>query len=241
MEVKILLHRKTITLVWALVILFFTCQSFGADSKGAKTSQKPQSQKQTAKKAVIVRKINPDVNPSSFRRDMPFREAIDILRNSTIPPLNIAVMWKDLDEHADITPDTPIGIDGVSGVPLKMHLTLLLLSLSSTAEAPIGYVVEDNVIIIGTKALVSKKMVTRFYYIADVAALPSMAGMMPMMGMGMMPYGNMMPYGVGGIPGGYQQYGNPAYPNQGYNSTQPNQNQQQSYNNNQARPFGMSR
>ncbi len=219
METKILLRRKTIMVVCTTVILFFACQAFCKDSKAAKTSQEQQSKKQTVKTTPIVRRVNPNVSPSSFRPDMTFREAIDILRNSTIPPLNIAVMWKDLDEHAGITPDTPIGIDGLSGVPLKTHLGLLLLSVSATAEAPIGYVVEDSVIIIGTRSLVSKKTVTRFYYIADVVAPPSMAGMMPMMGMG------MMPYGVGGIPGGYQQYGNQTYPYQGYNAIQPNQNQ----------------
>ena len=214
MKMRILLHEKERAFLCILVILIFTGQSFSADSKAAKIQQKPQIQKQTVKKTSIVRKVNPNVSPSSFRPDMTLREAIDILRNSTIPPLNIAVMWKDLDEHAGITPETSIGIDGVSGVPLKTHLSLLLLSLSSTAEAPIGYVVEDSVIIIGTRSLVSKKTVTRFYYIADLVAPPSMPGMMPMMGMG------MMPYGVGAVP----QYGNTGYPNQRY-SNQPNQTQ----------------
>ena len=251
METKRLLHSLTGILAVICAVAIFTCQTYGADSKITKTTEKTQVKKPEAKKNPVkttpVKTANPASNPSSFKPDMPLREAIDILRNSTVPPLNIVVMWKDLDENADITRDTPIGMDGVSGVPLKTHLRLLLMSLSSGSTAQLGYIVDGNVIIIGTKDSLPKKMVTRVYDISDLVAPPSMAGMMPGMGMGigmgmnmsMMPYGNMMygnnmygnsPYGATGT---MTPYGNTGYPNQGYI------NQGQTNYNNQQRPIGI--
>ena len=241
MEKRMLLSGKLRFLIAALTVSIFTCQAFGGNSKNPKPIQKPQVQKTTVKKTVPTRIINPKVNPSSFTPDMPLEEAIDILRNTTIPPLNIAVMWRDLDAHADITRNTPIGMDGVSGVSLKTQLNLLMMSLSAGSAAPLGYVVEDSVIIIATKDFLPVNKVTRVYNIADLVAPPSMAGMMPRMGigMGMMPYGNMMPYGVGNL-AATQQYGNTNYQNRGY-PNQPIQNQTQTTSNIQATPMGISR
>lgn len=240
MEKKILLHEKTKVLIIAAVISVLTCQTFGENSKNTKTSQKIQNQKQAAKKTTPVRIVNPKVSPSSFKPEMPFREAINILRNCTTPPLNIVVLWRDLSENADITQVTPIGMDGVSGVSLKTHLNLLLMSLSSGSLTPLGYIIDDNVIIIGTKDRLPKKMVTRLYDISDLTAPPSMGGMMPGMGMGIGMGMGMMPYGTNGIPGGIQQYGNTGYPYQGYQN-QSYVNQQQTYYNNQQRPMNSGR
>jgi hypothetical protein len=248
METKKLLQFPNRTFVIISVITVFTFQAYSAELKKTKTPEKSPAAKPAAPKPAPAKtfKPAPTVSPSSFRPDMPLREAIDILRNSTVPPLNIVVLWKDLEDNADITRDTPIGIDGVTGVPLKTHLSLLLTSLSSAGLAKLGFVVDGGVIIIATRDSLPKKMVTRVYNIADLVAPPSTGGMMQGigmggmgmgvgMGMGMMPYGNMMygntmSYGTGGTAGAY---GN-GYPYQGYNY------QQQSYNNQQT-PFGVSR
>ena len=216
-------------LVFVLTIVLFSRQAFCADPNETKAAEKTQVQKQPQKQTAPVKASKPTKSPSSFRPEMPLREALDILRNSTVPPLNIVVMWKDLEENADITQDTPIGINGVSGVSLKTCINLLLMSLSSGGLADLGYTISDGVIIIATKDTLPKKLTTRVYDISDIIAPPSgtmMPGPMGMgigMGMGTMPYG-MMPYGMNNMLGGYNQYLNPGYQNQGYmNYGYPNQ------------------
>jgi len=104
-----------------------------------------------------------------------FSEAIDILRNSTDPPFKIVVMWKDLSENAYVEPDTPIKIDGVSGVRLRTALELLLMAVSS-GFAKLDYVVKDGVIIIATKDSLPARMRTRVYDISDLLAPPARFG-----------------------------------------------------------------
>lgn len=161
-------------------------------------------------------------DPSTFTPQMPLREAVDILRKSIPGGLNIVVLWKDLEENADIYPDTSIGIDGVSGVSLGRHLRSLLDGVSGASPERLGYVVEEGVVIVATIGSLPQKMVTRVYDVTDLVAPPStgmprmgfgmgmMGGMMPGMGMqgGMMPgmggmMGGMMPgFGGGGFGGG---------------------------------------
>jgi len=112
-------------------------------------------------------------NPSVLTPDTPFSEAIDVLRNSTRPPLNVVVLWKDLAENAGIYRHTPIGMDGVSGISLRVHLELLLRSISSGALAEIGYTVEKGVIIIATKNALPDKKIPRVYDITDLVSAPA--------------------------------------------------------------------
>lgn len=208
--------------VFVITIALFTSIAFCADPNSKSASAKSQVKKQSQKQTAQVTKPRPTMSPSSFTPDMPLREAIEILRNSTVPPLNISVLWKDLEENADITQDTPIGINGVTGVTLKTHLNLLLAALSAGGLAELGFTVDSGVIIIATKKSLSKKLVSRTYDIADIVAPPSGTTMGMGMGMGMMPYGNMspygtmMPYGMNGSLNGLNQYINPGYLNQGY-------------------------
>lgn len=136
---------------------------------------------------------------------MPFNEAIDILRNSTFPPLNIVVLWKDLEENADIYRETPIGMDGLSGVPLRTHLKILLMSISAGGVGKLGYVVDDGVITIATRGSLPKKVVTRIYDITDLVSAPANYRLMPGFGMplgfGQMPNGGGMPFGGTGFAG----------------------------------------
>jgi hypothetical protein len=130
--------------------------------------------------------------PASFTPQMPLSEAIDILRNCTSPPLNIVVLWKDLDS-AGIYRDTPIGIDGIPGLRLGRYLELLVLSLSAGATTPIGYTVQNGVVIISTTAaLPAPRYVTRVYDISDLTAPPANY-FFPPMGFGNMGYGGMGP------------------------------------------------
>ena len=158
----------------------------------------------------------PRMNPATFTPDMPFSQAIDILRNCIYPPLNIAVLWRDLDEKAGIEPSTPIGLDGLSGLKIRQYIELLLRSVSAGSEAELGYVIDGGAIIVATKdSLPKPKMEARIYYIADLAAPTSRAGM------GMMPgFNGPTGYNNFGYNQGYNMYG-PGYnnSNQGYNNT----------------------
>lgn len=217
MKKKLLKETFAVTFVVLMITLVLDTLTNGADSansttpavSGAKSQKIPQ---------MPTRRVNwSAVSPSNFTPDMPFIDAINILRNTTIPPLNIIVLWKNL-EAAGIYKETPIGIDGASGVPLRTHLKLLLMSLSAGSEEKLGYVVDGGAIIISTESTLPKKMKTRIYDITDLVGAPSRAGFMPMgmpFGFGGMPFGTMLPMGIGGLFGGMMPYGGTGYSGQG--------------------------
>ena len=124
---------------------------------------------------ALSRRTQRTVGFSALTFHTTFSEAIDILRNSTDPPLKIVVMWKDLSENAYVEPDTPIKIDGVSGIRLRTALELLLMAVSS-GVAKLDYVVKDGVIIIATRDSLPARMRTRVYDISDLLAPPARFG-----------------------------------------------------------------
>lgn len=124
-------------------------------------------------------------SPSSFTPDMPFGQAIHILRNATSPPVNIVVLWKDLADNADIDAFTPIGMDGVSGVTLRTHLELLLQAVAGGGPR-LGHVIKGRVIVIGLKENLRTRQVARVYDIRDLVQSPSL-GILPFAGRPMMP------------------------------------------------------
>ena len=188
-------------------------ETYGANPKGPHAQSNSGNQirqipktayKQSAGGRLTVVKRR-TTNPSSFKPDMHFSEAIDILRNSTVPRLNIVVLWKDLEENADIYRETHIGTDGLSRVPLRTHLKILLMSVSAAASEKLGYVVDEGVIIIATRGSLPRKLVTRIYNITDLVSAPANYRLMPGFGMpfgfGGMPNGGMMPFGGTGLAG----------------------------------------
>jgi len=169
------------------------------------------------KPAVTKPATTPKRTPASFTREMPFSEAIDILKNSTTPPLNIVVLWKEIGENAAVYRETPIGIDGVPGLRAGQYLELLLLSLSGSASAKLGYTVKDGIITVGTTgSLRAPRKVTRVYDVSDLVAEPARYSF-PWMGFGGMGYGGSM---VGPI-GGYGDRGLSNSVGNLYRSTQP--------------------
>lgn len=161
---------------------------------------------------------------------MPFGRAIEILRHCVYPPINIVVLWRDVEEKAGITRETPIGLDGVPGLRIRQYIELLLRSVSAGTGTELSYVLDGGVILIATKESLPKpKIETHVYDISDLAAPPSTGMMfMPMMGM-------MSPFGVGGPMQSYGNYGtgmpyNGYGPSAGYNSAG---NQPRSLTNNQ--------
>jgi hypothetical protein len=202
-----------------LTAAFVSCtQAYGGDLLNSKTRSMSAAQNQKAQKAR-ARRINPAaVSPSSFTPETTLNDAINILRNTTIPPLNIVVLWRNL-ETVNIDRETPIGYKGITGVPLRTHLKLLLMSLSGGSTEKLGYVVKDGVIIISTESTLPNRFRTQIYDVTDLVGTPAGAGMMPMMGMpfglGAMPFGGMMSLGLGGMLGGMMPFGGMGYTGQG--------------------------
>jgi len=193
------------TAIVFLVLAQLCSAGTAEDSKLKTQSPKPENRPQSGRITA---------GPSAFSRNMPFGEAIDILRYSTNPPLNIIVLWRDLSEKADIDKTTPIGMDGVSGIPLGKHLELLLLSVSAGSNAKLGYVVDKGVIIIATIESLPKKEKTRVYDITDLVAEPanySWRNMMGPMGFPGGSYGNMGYGGYGPGTGGFGYGGAGSY------------------------------
>ena len=151
---------------------------------------------------------------SALTPDTAFAEAIDMLRHSVRPPLNIVVFWKDLEDNADVDRDTPVGIEGLSGITIKKHLELILTSLSTMGDGELSYVVEDGIIMIATKDSLPKVMKTRVYDITDLTASP--ARYFDYGGSYMFP-GNTYGYGRDYGPGRDSSYGRyPSNYGQGY-------------------------
>jgi hypothetical protein len=104
--------------------------------------------------------------------DTQFSRAIDIMRNSTRPPINIVVLWNDLRDKAGVEMQTPIGVDAVKGISIRKNLEIILRSLS-TREIKIDYAVLDGVVVIGTKDSLPKNMKLRTYDITDLTGKPA--------------------------------------------------------------------
>ncbi len=181
-------HGKNVTLAILVLVTVFFLSTFATEANPSKQTSK---NTQTPSGPVVP-------GPSSFRPDMTFEQAIDILRHATNPPLNIAVLWKDLEENAGIYRDTPIGINGLSGVPIRRHLKSLLKGVAGGNPVKLGYVIDDGVIVIATVDSLPVKMTARVYDIRDLTALPANYFFIPPMAM---PFG-----GMGGF-GGYGGYG----------------------------------
>lgn len=143
--------------------------------------------------------------PASFTPEMPFEQAIDIIRHATGKPLNIVVLWKDLANNADIYRDTAIGMDGISGVPLRTHLDLVLSAVAADNPVKLVYHIRQGVIVIGTSNTVRPKPVTRVYEISDLISPPANY-FSPLLGLGfMVPMGGMQNMGMNR---GFQSLGN---------------------------------
>ena len=178
--------------------------------------------RQTAKN-IPVDTVKPDkqlqktADFSALQSDTSISKAIEVFRNSTRPPLNIVVLWKDIEENSDVTRDSPIGMEAISGISLGKNLELLLMSVSSDPKK-LSYVVENGVILIGTKDSLPNKrnarvydVTARVYDVTDLVSAPANYFSTPGLGVPQL-YGGgyRMPYGgYGGYGGPYGGYGGP--------------------------------
>jgi hypothetical protein len=207
------LFGETFFTLVALFLLFGkTCGASSASryDKNNSENQHKKEQKQNQKIARILssNKVNKSdkqsaktVSLSGLTSDMPFGEAIDIFRNSTEPPLNIVVFWRDLEENSDVDRYTPIGMEPLSGVSLGKNLELILMSVSAVPKS-LSYVVENGVIIIATKNSLPAKMRSHVYDVTDLVSAPANYFSPRLMG----PMGY---YGISSGRIGYGGYGRP--------------------------------
>ncbi|MFH1614612.1 MAG: hypothetical protein ABIG61_05980 [Planctomycetota bacterium] len=111
------------------------------------------------------RQLGGKVDLSAWNPQMPLYEAIEILRYSAGPRLNIVVLWGRLERDTLISRDTPIGLNGFGNIELAAALKLLLTSVSTDGE--LGYYVDYGMIIIAPADLVRRKANLRCIYNID--------------------------------------------------------------------------
>ncbi|MDT8303018.1 MAG: M56 family metallopeptidase [Sedimentisphaerales bacterium] len=107
------------------------------------------------------------VDLSVLAPQMSFAEVIEILENSVEPPLQIQPIWKDLLDNAEVEQATPAGMDPLPNIKLRKAMEILLTSVSSTGMPKLTYIVDEGVILIGTKDVLPPKMPHRVYDISD--------------------------------------------------------------------------
>jgi len=143
---------------------------------------------------AVYKQLEEIVDLSQLTPEMFLREAIEELKNSVEPPLQISLMWRDLyDSPAQIEPTTPINMDGISAIPLGTALENLLRAVSG-GFADLGYVVEGGLITIATVGSLPSRLVTRVYDITYLIGQPATY----MGGGGMGGMGGSGGYGGGG-------------------------------------------
>lgn len=195
-----MMNVKRYLISTAIVLLVLACGFYNTDATAAeKINARKKSAKVSPKylrsraagirlrNTIVYKQLQQSVDLSALTLNTTFKEAIDLLCNSTRPPLKIVVMWRDLGENAYVEPDTPIKIDGVPDIRLRAGLEILLRSVYS-GFGELGYVIQDGIIIIATKESLPAKMVTRVYDISYLVGRPARYG-----------------FGFGpGLPGGWQ-------------------------------------
>lgn len=169
----------------SITIIIMVFSSFGwCESKTSLTTQNKSQRNKllVAKKSEprkiakvsnnnALRQLQQNVNLSDLRSDMSLVQAIEILRNSTRPSARIVVFWGQL-EQIDVSPASPIYMDGISQIPLQSALKLLLSSVSD-ARGQLDYWVSGGVIVIGTKDSKPKDKVTQLYNVCDLTSAPA--------------------------------------------------------------------
>ena len=126
----------------------------------------------TAADAAVYDQLEQIVNLSELSPEMPFGDAIDVIRNSVEPPLKVFVNWRDLYDNADVDQSTQINMDPISAIPLGRALTLLLQAVSG-GFADISYAVQDGVVTIATREAIPSEYETLVYDITDVIGRPA--------------------------------------------------------------------
>jgi general secretion pathway protein D len=121
---------------------------------------------------IVYKQLDEIVDLSELTSEMPLSEAIEELKNSVEPPLNVFVNWRDLYDNADIDQTTPINMDPISAISLGAALNLLLEAVSG-GFAELRYAVENGVVTIATEESLQIELKTLVYDITDLLGRPA--------------------------------------------------------------------
>jgi len=99
----------------------------------------------------VRRRLNTMVDLSALKPAMALNDAVELLKRSVEPPLNIVVLWSNLFDYVQVKPTTPVNIDGMASIRLGTALDLLVKGIPSRL-GPGGptWKIQDDVIVIGT-------------------------------------------------------------------------------------------
>lgn len=92
------------------------------------------------------------VDLSMLTPEMPFAEAVEMLRNSVEPPLQIIVLWRELFENCEIEPTTSIDMDALPTVKLETALRTLLKAVGGGLR-DVSYQIDDDVVVISGRQM----------------------------------------------------------------------------------------
>ncbi|MDI6449882.1 hypothetical protein [Anaerobaca lacustris] len=97
--------------------------------------------------------LNTIVDVSALTPQMPFSEAIELLKNAVEPPLPIVVLWKELQQLSGIEPATPIGMDGLPQVRLETALKTVIEAVGGGQRPAVSYQIDNDVVVVRLKDL----------------------------------------------------------------------------------------
>jgi general secretion pathway protein D len=123
---------------------------------------------------LVEEQLNQVVDLSMLTPDTSLADAIDIVSNSSQPPLTVVVLWGDLSENAFIEPEEPIKMSGrgLSAVRLRTGLERLLQAAGG-GLADLDFVIEDGVITVATKESLPANFVNTIYDVRELLGAPA--------------------------------------------------------------------
>ncbi len=100
----------------------------------------------------VKEQLDTIVDLSALDAQMPLNDAVQLLKKSVVPSLNIVVLWNSLSApYSPVEPTTPINMEGMTQVRLRTALDILVKGLPNRAgRAGPAWRIKDNVIVIGT-------------------------------------------------------------------------------------------
>ena len=136
------------------------------------TRQPEEAAGQDPADAAAEKQLDEIVDLPGLSPEMPLREAIRLLENSVEPPLKISVNWGDLYNNANIDQTTPINMDPLTGVRLRVALDLLLQSVSA-GVARLGYIIRNGVVNVATQQSLPSNLVPLVYDVTILVGRPA--------------------------------------------------------------------
>jgi hypothetical protein len=99
----------------------------------------------------VRRRLDTMVDLSALNPQMPLNDAVELLKKSVDPPLNIVVLWKDVETNLLVQPSSPTNFEGSPRTKLRTALDLLVKGLYDGSAKPM-WKIRDDTIVIGTAA-----------------------------------------------------------------------------------------